>query len=201
MNINLLQAFRKIAQDRSHNLTIDALISAVRSPDTAIIGKRVWDECHNRAEMAEICSDWPGWPQCSCSCGCDEPATYTDDGGNACCAACAEYTTTYDGETICSRDERTEIITESCGAGNQTRSYVRVKPPVMPEIDEDGEYALYWDTVGNESHVVARFTTRADAEQAVAAKDWPGPSDHTDYLCAYTVRQLVAGEWMPITEE
>lgn len=47
---------------------------------------------------------------CECpDCGCDEPATTTDDGGNEVCAACAEYATDEDGETHCSRcDEYTD---------------------------------------------------------------------------------------------
>jgi hypothetical protein len=71
----------------------------------------------------------------------------------------------------------------------------------MPATDADGEYCLYWETVGNESHVVARFASKDDAAQAVAAKDWPAPGDHTNYLCGYTVRQLIDGDWMPISEE
>jgi hypothetical protein len=41
--------------------------------------------------------------ECECRCGCDEPATTTDDGDNHVCEACAEYTVTDDGECYCSR--------------------------------------------------------------------------------------------------
>lgn len=42
--------------------------------------------------------------RCACpDCGCDEPATTTDDGGTAVCEACAEYAVDEDGDTYCSR--------------------------------------------------------------------------------------------------
>lgn len=135
-------------------------------------------------------------PVCDCSaCDCDEPAVMTDDGGNAVCEACENYTTGDDGEVLCSRCNGVETVVESCGAGNQTRSYLRQVPPVMPDADADGEYALYWDTAGDGSHVAARFATLAQAEQAVAAKDWPRPGDNTHYLCGWEARQLIDGEW------
>lgn len=140
-------------------------------------------------------------PRCECSaCGCVELATTIDDGRNRVCAACEEYTCDDDGEVLCSRCEGVETVTESCGAGNQTRSYLRKSPPEMPTEDADGKYALYWDTVGRESGAVARFATLAEAEQAVGAKDWPRPGDNTQYLCGWTVRQLLDGEWVSVTE-
>lgn len=204
MKINLLSDFRKLAAMGRN--PIPALVEAARYGHTdrqrnEEIGKWLWDTISgsgdDRSDAAEICGTWPGWPQCSCGCECNDPATCTDDGGNACCAACADYTCDDDGCVVCSKDDRTETVTESCGAGNQQRSYIRLKPPTMPETDDAGEHALYWDTCGDGAGVRARFTTQQEAEQAVAAKDWPRPGDNTHYLCGWTVRQLVDGEWMP----
>ena len=196
MKVNLLKDFRKIAAANGRHLTVQDLVEAGRAGDA---GKLVWDECHNRHKMVEMCASWPGWPTCQCTCcGCDEPATTTDDGSVEVCDACADYTCDDDGCVVCSRDERTEVVTESCGAGNQRRSYVRLKPPEMPVSDAAGDYCMYWATVGDGSHVVARYTTQAEAEQAVAAKDWRWRGDSTNYLCGYEVRQLVDGEWMPL---
>jgi hypothetical protein len=143
-----------------------------------------------------------GWPECACvACGCSEPATCTDDGGTEVCDACSEYTVDSDGDVHCSNMDDVEVVTESCGAGFQTRSYVRLKPPEMPEEDPEGEWACYWDTVGNDAHVVSRHTTRDEAEQAVASHDWPRPGDHTQYLCGYAVRQLVDGDWIMPEED
>lgn len=50
-------------------------------------------------------------PDCG---GCDETATTTDEGGNDVCAACADYYTTEDGETVCSR-EQTDDSCRNCG--------------------------------------------------------------------------------------
>ena len=196
MKINLLKNFRKIASENGRYLTVQDLVDAAREGDA---GKLVWDKCHRRDQMVELCASWPGWPECQCTCcGCDEPAVTTDDGGVEVCGACAEYTCDDEGCVVCSKDDRTETVTESCGAGNQMRSYVRIKPPQMPESDATGEYCLYWETVGDDAHCVTRYTTRDEAEQAVAAKDCPRPGDTTNYLCGYAVRQWIDGEWFPV---
>ena len=96
------------------------------------LGELVWHECHDRTN--EALHGLPGWPECECcGCGCSEPATCTDDGGVPVCGECLDYTLDDDGQVVCSRDERVEIVTESCGAGNQTRSFARLKPPAEPE--------------------------------------------------------------------
>ena len=133
--------------------------------------------------------------KCECGCGCGEDAT-TSDGGVALCAACAEYAVDPEsGEVVCSRDPRAEEITECCGAGGQTRSYWRLRPPAAPAVAPDGEWACYWHTVGDGSRVVSRHATKAEAEQAVAARDWPAPGDHNRYLCGYEVRQWDGERW------
>ena len=145
----------------------------------------------------ESLHDLPGWPECACTaCGCSEPATCTDDGGVEVCAACSDYTVDGDGEVHCSQCDDTEVVSDSWG-----RSITRIKPPEEPETDPEGEYACYWDTCGDDAHVVARYSTRETAEQAVAAKDWPGPGDSTNYLCGYVVRELVDGNWVWPEEE
>ena len=145
--------------------------------------------------------DLPGWPKCACTaCGCSEPATCTDDGGVEVCGACSDYAVDDDGEVHCSNCDDVEIITESCGAGNQTRSYARIKPPETPEADPEGEWACYWDTAGDDAHVVSRHTTRDEAEQAVASHDWPRPGDRTQYLCGFEIRQLVDDGWVTPSE-
>lgn len=141
----------------------------------------------------------PGWPRCAClSCDdCGEPADRIDgDCGEPVCDACADYTLGGNGDVICSRHPDAEVVSESCGAAGQMRTYVRLRAPAMPEPDPDGEWCVYWDTVGDDPGVIARYATRADAEQAVAAHDWPPPGDHTAYLCGYKVRTLVDGEWV-----
>ena len=139
---------------------------------------------------------------CECvGCGCDEPATTRDDAGCSVCAACADYVVDDDGAVHCANMDDVEIVAEPCGAGGQMRHYARLKPPAMPEADPGGEWACYWATVGDDAHVVSRHSTRKDAEQAVLAHDWPHPEDHTSYLCGYTVRQLVGGEWLSTSNE
>ena len=134
--------------------------------------------------------------ECECGCGCGEVAT-TSDAGVALCEACAEYTTDPEsGEVVCSRDPRAEEVTVCCGAGGQTRSYWRLCPPAAPAPSPDGEWACYWNTVGDGSRPVSRHETEAEAAQAVAAQDWPAPGDHTHYLCRYEVRQWDGEAWV-----
>jgi hypothetical protein len=136
------------------------------------------------------------WPECQCAaCGCREPATCTDGGGVPVCDACSDYTVDADGEVHCSRCNDTEVVSDSWG-----QRITRVKPPEEPETDPEGEYACYWEC-GDESYVVARYSTHEAAEQAVAAKDWPRPGDSTNYLCGYVVRELVNGEWVRPEED
>jgi len=138
---------------------------------------------------------------CECqACDCSEVATTSDDGGVPVCAECETYVVDDDGDVHCSRCEDVEIVQESCGAGQQTRTYARLKPPARPDADPAGEWACYWDTVGDDGHIVSRHATREAAEQAVLAHDWPKPGDRTAYLCGYCVRrvdvdgQVLAGE-------
>ena len=155
----------------------------------------------DRHREDEDLHDLPGWPKCQCSaCGCDEPATTTDEGEEV-CGACADYVVDEDGDVHCSRLNDVEIVSESCGAGNQMRSYARLIPPDMPAVDPAGEYACYWDSAGDDAYVVSRHSTRAAAAQAVAAHDWPSPGDHTQYLCGFTVRCLMDGRWQKCEDE
>jgi hypothetical protein len=136
--------------------------------------------------------------RCDCdACSCAEPATERCE-GTVVCGACAIYVVDDDGEVLCSNCEGTEIVYDGPRGDH---IYLRAAPPQMPEEDPSGEYALYWDTADTtESRVVARFTSREDAEQAVLAQDWPGPTDHTQYLCGYQVRQwdADADRWVEI---
>jgi len=135
--------------------------------------------------------------KCECGCGCGEDAT-TSDGGVALCAACAEYAVDPEsGEVVCSRDPRAEEITECCGAGGQTRSYWRIRPPVAPAVASDGEWACYWNTVGDGSRVVSRHATEAEAARAVVTRrQWVVAGGHPHYLYRYEVRQWDGEAWV-----
>jgi hypothetical protein len=66
------------------------------------------------------------------------------------------------------------------------------------EVDEDGEYAVYWETVGDDAHVVARYTT-LEAAQAVAEEKSRGLAAKNpggNLLCGYGVRVLENGKWV-----
>lgn len=67
--------------------------------------------------------------------------------------------------------------------------------------DEDGEFAVYWETVGEDADVVSRH---ADFEAASAAAQIRQKnleeSNPGDLLCGYGVRVLVDGEWVETDE-
>lgn len=150
---------------------------------------------------AWVSDDLWGLP-CECSaCHCDEWSTTMDDGGVPVCDACSCYTVDDDGVVHCSQSDDLEAVVETCGAGGQTRSYYRLRPPQPPVSDPAGLWATWWETVGEDSHLVDRYATREDAEQAVASYDWPRPGDHTDYLCGYGVRTLVDEAWVRVGTE
>lgn len=168
-------------------------------------GEIAWHEMSGPCEPDDPRVSLDGWPECECSSGaCREPATRIDEGGTPVCDACADYVIDVQGDIHCASCDSDDVeqVVESCGAGDQTRSYYRMRPPAMPESDPDGEWCVWWETAGSDSHVVERYATRAAAEQAVAAHDWPRPGDHTQYLCGYTVRRLAAdGETWTYAEE
>ena len=194
MQTTLLHSLREIAAIGGRDIDLLLLVAAYRR-DRDAIGSWLFAKArHCRETLAGL--DLPGWPKCECTCGCDEPATRTDDAGMPVCGACSDYATDDDGEVVCSRSGRTEQVTECCGAGGQTRSWTRVLPPRSPRADPAGEWACYWETAGDDAHVVSRHSTQAEAEQACDSHDWPPPGDHTDYLCGYSVRQLREGEWV-----
>lgn len=69
------------------------------------------------------------------------------------------------------------------------------------EEDEGGGYAVYWETVGDDAHVVARYSDRDAAEAVCAQKNREfsarNPSGGgTTYLCGFGVRELVNGKWV-----
>jgi len=63
--------------------------------------------------------------------------------------------------------------------------------------DPKGKWCVYWETVGDDAHVVDRYPTedaaRAAAEIASGELEEKHPGGRL--LCGYSVRQLVAGEW------
>lgn len=193
---NEMKTIRGIAKDLLESIEgisrRDILEIITQNPDG--FGERLFYDAdrEDRRRLAPL--DLPGWPACECcGCGCVEQATTTDDGGVPVCEECSQYDVDDEtGDVVCSKTEGVELeeITECCGAGGQSRTYYRIAPPEEPAPDPNGEWACYWSTAGDNSGVVARYSTEEKALQAVRAKDFPHPSDHTDYLCGYEVRHL-----------
>ena len=94
-------------------------------PDTTL-GRLAFDRLEDRNETS--LHGLPGWPTCDCTgCGCTEPATTCDAQGIPVCEACAEYVCDEDGDVHCSRGDDIETVTECCGAGGQTRRFLRLR--------------------------------------------------------------------------
>lgn len=68
------------------------------------------------------------------------------------------------------------------------------------EPDEEGNYCVYWDTVGDDAHVVERYSTQEAASAAADLKN-EGLHRHNpggNLLCGYEIRELVDGEWQAV---
>ena len=67
------------------------------------------------------------------------------------------------------------------------------------EPDADGEYCIYWQTVGDDPHVVGRYATADEAQAVAEAMARKLHSVHRgQLLCGYEVRHFEDGEWRPL---
>jgi len=198
--VNLTDIIDAVLQLSAAGLDRTDIVDVLTAQDIDLrrIGETVFWRCPDRRDDP-ACYQLPAWPRCQCTaCGCNEIATTTDETDTPLCDACEEYVVDEDGTIYCERCPEVEVVAEACGPGTlgpgAVRTYLRLRPPDPPEEDPDGEWACCWESCG-EVEVISRHTTREEAEQAVAAHDWPPPEDHT--LCGYVVRYLSDdGEWV-----
>ena len=67
------------------------------------------------------------WPLCACAICTDPATTIEPEVGELSCVGCTDYAVDDDGDVHCAHcDDDVEVVTESCGAGQQTRTYCRV---------------------------------------------------------------------------
>ena len=70
------------------------------------------------------------------------------------------------------------------------------------ETDPSGKYAVYWETSGDDAHVVARYATQEAAAAVCGQRDrelagrYPGGN----LLCGYSVRVLSDGRWVRLDD-
>lgn len=124
----------------------------------------------------------------------------TDDGGGSDDAPDTAYATR--GEAVTAAEEFAEEHDE--GNGRTAEDYLYKKlVDTAGKPDPKGEWCVYWETVGDDAHVVERYPTE-DAARA-AAEITSGELEETHpggrLLCGYSVRQLVEGEWSRLTGE
>lgn len=61
----------------------------------------------------------------------------------------------------------------------------------------DGEWCVYWETVGDDGHAEERYETEGQAQAACEIANTALRARHPGHLlCGYEVRQLVGGEWV-----
>lgn len=64
--------------------------------------------------------------------------------------------------------------------------------------DPKGRWCVWWGTVGDDSHVVNRYTDEDAATAATALANQKLSEVHTGHLlCGHEVRRLVDGAWRP----
>lgn len=68
--------------------------------------------------------------------------------------------------------------------------------------DPSGEWCVYWQTSGDDDHVVQRYASPEGAACAAALKNAGLKAQHPGHLlCGYEVRSLVDGEWVESDHE
>ena len=74
----------------------------------------------------------------------------------------------------------------------------RSRAEAAGEPDPEGEYAVYWETVGDDAHPVERYSSEEAAEARAAQMQDGLHRSHPGgpLLCGYGVRRLVEGEWV-----
>lgn len=113
--------------------------------------------------------------------------------------------TAYDSrdDAVSAAEEFAEANDEGDGEGDDAEDYLRGQLEARAgEPSEDGEWCVYWWTVGDDEHVVARYDTRDAAEAATQIANEGLHAAHPgSLLCGYEVRSLVDGEWVGADDE
>ncbi len=75
-------------------------------------------------------------------------------------------------------------------------------PEDIYDTDEDGDYAVYWETSLDDAGVIARYAEQDEAAAVAAYLNAKLTESHPgNLLCCYAVRELVDGEWIHIDAE
>ena len=91
---------------------------------------------------------------------------------------------------------------EGVGGEDADQMKERLLRQTAGEPDNEGEYCVWWSTVGDDSHVVGRYAT---AEQAMAAGELADRDLRERYpgtlLCGFEVRRLDDGQWVEFARD
>lgn len=69
------------------------------------------------------------------------------------------------------------------------------------DANPDGDYAVYWTTVGDDERVIERYTTREDAETIAAERQRSlRATNPGNLLCGYEARVRDGGRWVSIAD-
>jgi hypothetical protein len=155
---------------RSYRLDVDSL-----DGETDYLSEKDARE----AALAAVTTAW-WYDDGDDDCRCDTYGPYDseEEAREAACSAASENDESAAGEDADAMRDR--LLTERAG---------------YP--DPGGEYCVYWETVGDDAHVVARYATEEAAEAAATLADEALRARHSGHLlCGYGVRQIVAGDWV-----
>jgi hypothetical protein len=129
---------------------------------------------------------------------CDAVSTrwWYDDGDDDC--RCDTYGP-YDSEQAASEaaEQAASENDESAVGEDADAMRTRLLTERAGDPDPEGEYCVYWETCGDDEHVVARYATADAADAAATLGDDSLRSRHSgQLLCGYDVRRLIDGEWV-----
>lgn len=124
-----------------------------------------------------------------------------DDAGGSDEADDTAYET--EAEAIAAAEELAAAMDEGDGTADAEDYSARKLTEAAGEPDPRGEWCVWWGTVGDDAHVVARYAT---GEAAIAAAAIANEKLHAQHpgghlLCGHEVRCLVDGQWVEADED
>lgn len=123
-----------------------------------------------------------------------------DDAGGSDEADDTAYET--EAEAIAAAEELAAAKDEGDGTEDAEDYQSRQLTEAAGEPDPRGEWGVWWVTVGDDAHVVARYGTEAAATAAAALANEKLHAQHPggNLLCGHEVRCMVDGQWVDVED-
>jgi hypothetical protein len=168
---------------------------------TEPVGDLKWSEyvCFYVSAVYGATGDEPG--DCYVRVGEDELGLWWIDDGDAAVRQDIEGPFNTEAEACNAAEELVSERHEGEPGEDAEAVTTRLLEEAAGEPDANGEWSLYWETVGDDSCIVERYGSEgaALAAAALAQNQLEIKNPGGNRLCSYGVRQLIDGEWVGVT--